>query len=221
MQFLLYPYCLKVPTNSLGDFARAPLPNSARVPARRELRALPLGSPALRFACFMPAKNDRKKYRIAGISERTRNAWTSRKARLIHTFCRPCMPAPFACHIARCCHARTTRETHRTRHPLFCFRSRIPADVFFALAIIPFGGLPLSRRWTSAVCLTWGSVKGASVPCLTAGDALTIPVRRTVFFCARKKHALGEMGIPARPGACGVMCAENLIMLECPHTVRA
>ena len=36
-----------------------------------------------------PAKNDREKYRIAGI-ERSRNAWSSQQARLDHTSHRPC-----------------------------------------------------------------------------------------------------------------------------------
>ncbi len=37
----------------------------------------------------MPAKNDGEKYRIAGITMHSRNAWTIRQTRLVHPFHRP------------------------------------------------------------------------------------------------------------------------------------
>jgi hypothetical protein len=41
------------------------------------------------FLSLLPAKNDREKYRIAGM-ERSRNAWSSQLSRLAHTSHRPC-----------------------------------------------------------------------------------------------------------------------------------
>ncbi len=37
----------------------------------------------------LPPKNDREKYRIAGI-ERSRNTWTTRRTQVVHPFHRPC-----------------------------------------------------------------------------------------------------------------------------------
>ena len=103
----------------------------------------------------LPAKNDREKYRIAGI-ERSRNAWSSPPTRLDHTSHRPCTSVfdlPAVLISLRACARRGTCGTSRTsRFP--CSSRAHPSMMSHRLGyfwhvttspILPFVGLPLSR----------------------------------------------------------------------------
>ena len=81
----------------------------------------------------MPASNDREKHRIAGNQERTRNAWTSQRARLVHPFHRPCVMMSDCLQVCLLfSYADRTRATRTSsRHPLPCFSRLVRRSLFF------------------------------------------------------------------------------------------
>lgn len=165
---------------------------------------------------ILPVSNDREKYRIAG--NKTGPAMLGQ----VHPFRRPCMssfrlPAMVLDFFLHCDNAGGATNAPPAR----LFQAAWRTLMFF----------PRRRLYRSAVCPCQGSglrtiasKRNSSkahvrFACLLVSLDNSCPPNSD--FLRAKKHALGEMGIPARPGACGVLYAENLIMLECPHMVRA
>lgn len=77
----------------------------------------------------LPAKNDREKYRIAGIPKHSRNAWTTRRTRVVHPFHRPCISfIDLPALLLDAVHAETARavRTHPPS-PLSCFSESVSA----------------------------------------------------------------------------------------------
>jgi hypothetical protein len=84
----------------------------------------------------MPAKNDREKYRIAGITKHSRNAWTIRQTRLVHPFHRPRssfvgLPEVLLDGV----HAETARGVRTlSAHPTSLFQREFPiVGIFFRI----------------------------------------------------------------------------------------
>ena len=94
----------------------------------------------------LPDKNDREKYRIAGI-ERSRNAWTTRQTRVVHPFHRP-FTSMITC--LQCCSMLSTLKqrgqgglVRPTRFPVSASLSAIFPAANFMLAFLT---LSISRQ---------------------------------------------------------------------------